>query len=232
MNFIAAAPPRQKSLCALLSDLADPSERDTAKFCHIRRLPARSTIRHPMEDSDAIIAIAKGWASTSISMADGRRQILSFVLTGEIVPTGYLFAPMPDYVTIAITDVTYREFDRNEVLKRLENRPDIFQKFLRHWVDERDKSDHLAFDLGRGTVTERIIRLLWDLTSRLSVQEPRPPKTVGFPLRQKHIADATGTTSINVGKVFSQLRRSGLIAMDDRSLTILKETDLRHIVSR
>jgi CRP-like cAMP-binding protein len=50
-----------------------------------------------------------------------------------------------------------------------------------------------------------------------------------FPLRLKHIADATGLTPVHVSKVQTEFQRNGLIEIKDRSLTILDRAELRHI---
>jgi CRP/FNR family transcriptional regulator, anaerobic regulatory protein len=52
---------------------------------------------------------------------------------------------------------------------------------------------------------------------------------IDFPLRQHHIADATGLTSVHVSKVLSEFRRAGLIKIGDRSLTILDPAGFRRV---
>ena len=47
------------------------------------------------------------------------------------------------------------------------------------------------------------------------------PTEFEFPLRQHHIADATGLTPVHVSKVLSEFRRNGLINISERSITIL-----------
>jgi len=50
-----------------------------------------------------------------------------------------------------------------------------------------------------------------------------------FPLRQHHIADATGLTPVHVSKVLSEFRRNGLVKISDRSLAILDPTGFRRV---
>jgi CRP-like cAMP-binding protein len=50
-----------------------------------------------------------------------------------------------------------------------------------------------------------------------------------FPLRQHHVADATGLTPVHVSKLLTDLRRRGLIRINDRSLEILDDGALRRI---
>ena len=57
------------------------------------------------------------------------------------------------------------------------------------------------------------------------------PAELDFPLRQRHIADATGLTPVHVSKVLSEFRRSGLIRLSERSLTILDLTGFRRIAN-
>jgi CRP/FNR family transcriptional regulator, anaerobic regulatory protein len=52
-----------------------------------------------------------------------------------------------------------------------------------------------------------------------------------FPLRQHHVADATGLTAVHVSKVLSEFRRRGLIDISDRSLTILNPAEFQRIAT-
>jgi CRP-like cAMP-binding protein len=52
-------------------------------------------------------------------------------------------------------------------------------------------------------------------------------QTMEFPLRQRHIADATGLTPVHVSKVLGEFQRAGLIEIGERLLTIVNETELR-----
>jgi CRP-like cAMP-binding protein len=50
-----------------------------------------------------------------------------------------------------------------------------------------------------------------------------------FPLRQHHIADATGLTPVHVSKVLGEFQRAGLIEINNRSLTINDIAALRRM---
>jgi CRP/FNR family transcriptional regulator len=52
---------------------------------------------------------------------------------------------------------------------------------------------------------------------------------IDFPLRQHHIADATGLTAVHVSKVLSKFRRGGLIRISDRALSIVDPAAFRRI---
>jgi len=192
-------------------------------------IPARRTICHPSESPDFVIVICQGWATSSISLSDGRRQILSFFLPGDIVSTPSLFEPISGRLIEAVTDVTYRKFKRSELKTILFKNPDLFEKISKCWIEEKANSDQLALDLGRRTADERIARLILNLAERLTKRGMVHGQTLDFPLRQRQIADATGLTPVHVSKVLGEFQRADLIEISNRSLVITNETALRQI---
>jgi CRP/FNR family transcriptional regulator, anaerobic regulatory protein len=50
-----------------------------------------------------------------------------------------------------------------------------------------------------------------------------------FPLRQRHIADATGLTPVHVSRVIGSFRGAGLIEVAGRFLKVLNLPELRRI---
>jgi CRP/FNR family transcriptional regulator len=192
-------------------------------------IPARRTICHPSESPDFVIVICKGWVTSSISLSDGRRQILAFFLPGDIVSTPSLFKPISGRLIEAVTEVTYRKFKRSELKTILFKNPSLFEKVSKFWIEERANSDQLALDLGRRTADERIARLILNLAERLTKRGMVHGQTLDFPLRQRQIADATGLTPVHVGKVLGEFQRANLIEISNRSLVITNEPALCQI---
>jgi CRP/FNR family transcriptional regulator, anaerobic regulatory protein len=193
----------------------------------IQTIPARRTISHHKEWSDFVPFICGGWAASSITLADGRRQILQFHLRGDIVSAACLLEPMSGRTVEAITDVDYRKFKRSDLKAVLFKSPDLLEKVSKVWFEERIQFDQTALDLGRRTAEERIARLILNLADKLTKRGMRNGNTMEFPLRQRHIADATGLTPVHVSKVLGELQRAGLFKISDRSLTIIDEMALR-----
>jgi CRP/FNR family transcriptional regulator, anaerobic regulatory protein len=99
------------------------------------------------------------------------------------------------------------------------------------WIEEKARSDQLVVDLGRRTADERIARLILNLADRLTQRGLAQPDTaeMDFPLRQHHIADATGLTPGHVTKVLTDFRKNGLIVISDRPLTIRDPAGFRRV---
>jgi CRP/FNR family transcriptional regulator, anaerobic regulatory protein len=199
-----------------------------------RTAPARRIICRQQDLRDGVPFICEGWAASVVTLPDGSRQILSFLLPGDMVSTALLFEPASEFLVEAITEVHYSLISRAPLKAALLSDPDMFEKLSKAWIEEKERADQLIVDLGRRTADERIARLILALSQRLAQRG----MTVGgetaemeFPLRQHHIADATGLTPVHVSKVLSEFRRNGLIRISDRSLAILDPQGFRRVAN-
>ena len=233
-SLCAACAFNEMNLCGavLKKDQSDASLHPAASqlILSTQTLPARRIISHPKEWSEDAFVICNGWAASSIGLPDGRRQILALLLPGDLVFTDGLFEPMSRRSVEAISEVTYRKFNRARFKDLILEHPELLEKFGKIWNEERARADELTLALGRRKSDERIARLILDLAERLAKRGMMTGQTMEFPLRQRHIADATGLTTVHVSKVLGEFQRAGLIDISVRSLTISNITGLRWIV--
>ncbi|WP_156380894.1 Crp/Fnr family transcriptional regulator [Pseudolabrys sp. Root1462] len=192
-------------------------------------IPARRLIQHPKEWSEFVPIVCSGWAMSSIALPDGRRQVISFLLPGDIVSIGSLLAPLSGHTVEAITEVTYRKFKRQEIKELLFGRSDLLERLFTLWNEAKARADQLALDLGRRRADERIARLILRLSEKVAKRSLVRTQTFDFPLRQRHIADATGLTPVHVSKILGELQRAGMIEINGRSLTILNGSELQRV---
>lgn len=230
LSGCTACPAYQLSLCGEIRERFAqaqwlPGTVPVASTVH--RIPARHTIFHHKEWSEYVPFICSGWASSSITLADGRRQTLSFLLGGDIVSAACLLEPMSGRTVEAITEVEYRRFKRSDLKTVLFKHPDLMDRVSKIWSEERIHFDQMALDLGRRTADERIARLIVNIADRLAKRGMRHGNTMEFPLRQRHIADATGLTPVHVSKVVGEFQRAGLFEIRGRTLTIFDDAELR-----
>lgn len=191
--------------------------------------PARRTISGRREWPDFVHIVCSGWAMTSITHTDGRRQILNILLPGDSESTLNIFRPRFGRAIEAITDVLYRRFRTAVVKEKLLARPNLIETLGRLWSEEKERADQLAVDLGRRAADERIARQLLDLAARLEQRGMAREGTMEFPLRQRHIADLTGLTPVHVSRVLNEFQRACLIEIEGRRLTILDPERLRRV---
>ena len=196
-----------------------------------RVVPARRVIFRQRDMQDVVAFICEGWAAAVVTLSDGSRQILSFLLPGDIVSPSAIVDPIVPYLVEAVSDVEYRCFARDEVKARMSTHPSLLERMLQVWLDYDRRVQQLAVDLGRRTAEERIARLILGLRERLEARGLVRGESMDFPLRQHHVADATGLTAVHVSKVLTEFRRRGLIDIQDRSLTILSVDEFQRVAA-
>lgn len=225
---------RGLGLCEVLADMGweRPSAGAQGKISQHRRLfAARRTIFHQNEPMDSLPVICEGWAASMLKLSNGRRQILSFLLPGEIVACSLIFEPRLHVAIDAVTRGCYRGFDSAQIKAAISSSPAIFDKILSACNDEKNRADQLIVDLGRRTAAERVIRLLLDIWDRLEKSGMVEGNSIEFPLRQTHIADATGLTPVYVSKLIGEFHDSGLIEISSRTLQITDMERLRRLAA-
>lgn len=181
------------------------------------------------ERAEGVDVVCDGWAFTFIVLSDGRRQILSFLLPGDMVATSALLKDRMGFSIQALTDLRYCRFNKSELRSYMAAAPKFFDEFASICVAEREESNQLATDLGRRTADERIARLILALMARLDARGMVHEQSFAFPLRQRHIADATGLTPVHVSRVIGGFRTARLIDITGRSLRVLDLDELRRV---
>jgi CRP/FNR family transcriptional regulator, anaerobic regulatory protein len=193
----------------------------------LHTLPARRAIVHPIQSTEFVLIICDGWAARLITAPSGHKQIVSFLLPGDLISAASPFESSPGYYVEAITGVTYRKFKQSGFKAALfECRP-LLEKLSLAWIDERVQADQLALNLGEKGAERRIAWLILSLANRLAKNGMASGDTIDFPLRQRHIASAVGLTPAHVSKVLTGFQRDGLIEISDRSLRIIDKVSLQ-----
>ena len=227
----AACSAYEHSICQAASAWSQPTDASVQVQQSAHIVAARRIVCREQELYDVVPIICEGWAASVVMLSDGSRQILSFLLPGDIVSAALFFDVRPHYLVEAITDVRYRTLKRSEFRGALFKNSGLLEKLSKAWTEETIRADQLIVDLGRRTADERIARLILNLAERLEKRGMIESETVemDFPLRQHHIADATGLTPVHVSKVLTEFRRGGLINISDRSLTIFDPVGFRRV---
>jgi len=192
--------------------------------------PARRPIVHHREIAEYVPIVCTGWAMSALLAQDGKRQIVSFVLSGDIAAANYIFEPCSGRTVEAISEVYCRKFKRTEFQTTLQDHRAGKAALANLLMKERVASDQLRLDLGRSAET-RIARLILNLAARLKTKGSADD-SFDFPLRQQHIADATGLTTVHVCKILSRMRAAGVITTSARRLRILDRGTLQEIADQ
>jgi CRP-like cAMP-binding protein len=230
---------KRAPVTAHLSGGADPSPRRPAQVRSPRRLPQvdkfdiRSrgvkSLRFPKArdivvnggHSNCVYFNHDGWLARYKILHRGSRQIVDFILPGQIfgVPA-CLFQHAP-YSVLTITETTVSAIPFDIVDHVFERDPALANAVFRSVVQESAILGEHLIDTGRRSAYERVGHLLLELLVRLNRTPVGREMTLSIPLTQELIADALGLTAVHVNRTLRALREDKLIAMDGRSITIM-----------
>lgn len=192
-------------------------------------VPPRRLIYRAGEATDDFDVICEGWAACVMRLADGRRQILSFLIPGDLVSVTALFKGRQPFSVQSLSEVRYCLYNRFELQKTLKENAKVFEEIVKIGIVEKELADQTVVSLGRKSAAARIARLILLLMERLKVRGAIQDMSFGFPLRQQHIADAMGLTTVHVSRVINALRKDGLVDISQRKINILNLAGLQSV---
>ncbi|MCU0935541.1 MAG: Crp/Fnr family transcriptional regulator, partial [Gammaproteobacteria bacterium] len=171
---------------------------------------------------DESFTVFDGWVMLHRTLSDGRRQVLRFALPGDFIGF-HAHSETPSlHSALALTPVRVCVFKHDSLMAMFRQQPELAIQMA--WITSRDEAityDHLM-SLGRRPAKERIAQLFLELHHRLSARGPVDERAgIPVPLKQQHIADALGLTSIHVSRTLRALHEAGLVVLRGGLLRIL-----------
>lgn len=162
----------------------------------------------------------EGWACRYKTLPDGRRQIVDFLLPGDLCDLKLHLLSEMDHAIGAITAVTVAEINPEELELLTKRHPRIAHAV---WMEEMSKVSiqrEWTLNVGQRTAYERIAHILCETYLRLYSVGRTSGNQCEFPLTQLDLADATGLTAVHVNRTLQELRRDALIELHSRTLTV------------
>jgi CRP/FNR family transcriptional regulator, anaerobic regulatory protein len=196
-----------------------------------RQIAARQNLYRAGEASEGVLVICDGWAVRFVQLPNGKRQILSVLLPGDLVsPTSMLEGQLAFSIQ-AVTDVRYCYFPFAEVRAKIRNNPSLFEVWLRLTAAEQRDADKRLVELGQRTAQERIAALIVHVMMRCEQRGELLNDEFPFPLSQQQIADFTGLTPVHTCRVLSLLRKNAICDVGHGFVKIMERGELQNMGS-
>jgi CRP/FNR family transcriptional regulator len=183
--------------------------------------PAGARIMTEGDSNPPLYTVTRGWATRFKSLQDGRRQILSFILPGDVIGFQAQFFDSAVTSVEAVTDVSLCVVPYQDVAELSEDRPEIALRFAALTADQKRAMEEQLLSLGQRTAPERVAALVLDLYGRAAARDMVRDDGMPFPLTQQHIADALGISLVHANRTLKRLQRDGLFRIKGRRLQVL-----------
>lgn len=192
-----------------------------------RLAPARRDMTANIREARGPVLILDGWAHRSSLLADGRRQIVEFLLPGDIVTDDPL-ATGPSLTATALTPVSFCTLPADAMMTR----PDLAHALRIGAAIQEGSLRRQIVRLGRMDAIERVTDWMLELYDRLELAGLCAGETMPLPLTQEIMADALGLTSVHINRMLAMLRRDGLLNVQSGRATFLNRNRCRAMVEQ
>jgi CRP-like cAMP-binding protein len=162
-----------------------------------------------------------GWLSRYKILHNGSRQIVNFVLPGEIFGLQACVFHKSLYSVATITDTTLSAIPAEIVGKVVERNAKLSRTLF--WSAVREAAilgEHLI-DTARRSAYGRVSHFLLELFVRLRQAGRTDGMSFQMPLTQELIGDALGLSPVHVNRTLRALRGDRLIALDGKRVILL-----------
>ena len=159
------------------------------------------------EEAEYIYQIISGAVRTYKLLADGRRQINSFHLPGDMF--GLENGATHRFTAEAVIETRVRITRRRSLLETMQSRQSGASSFLGLVTRNLQHAENHMLLLGRKTALERVAAFLLELDERLG-----HPTILVLPMSRRDIADYLGLTLETVSRACSALRDQKMLRFD------------------
>jgi CRP/FNR family transcriptional regulator, anaerobic regulatory protein len=213
---------RNSAICAALSH----DELDAlSQLGRKQRVVRGQTLVWEGDDAIIVANVITGVLKVSMSIADGREQIVGVVFPADFI--GRPFGQKSPYSVTALSDAELCIFSRSTFDAFARKHPELEHKLLQRTLDELDRAREWMLLLGKKAAHERIATLLLEMSNRLGETgcsvEQGGLDSFELPLDRQQMGDLLGLTIETVSRQLSRLKADGVISLPDRRMVAIQD---------
>ncbi len=199
---------------------ADRAVLDRAGSERVRKFGPRVDIAREGDRPKDVQLILSGWACRYKQLEDGRRQVVSFFLPGDLCDLNIFILREMDHSIGTITPVAIADLSREFFDEISLGYPRIVTALWWESLVSAAIQREWTMNLGQRTASERMAHLLCEIFFRLRIAGLTREGSCDFPLTQADLADATGLSKVHVNRTLQELRSAGLIVLKGKMLVV------------
>jgi CRP-like cAMP-binding protein len=177
----------------------------------------------------AVFVLQAGLACRYRILRDGRRQIMNFLIPGDICDLYVFLLKKMDHSISALSPVRIANIAWQEVIDLTFHHPRIATALWWSSLQEEAILRERIVALGRRDAHGRVAYLLCELVWRHRLVGLAEDHFITLPLTQNEIADALGLTPAYVNRILQEFRRETLLRLEQRTLVLHNPERLQQI---
>jgi CRP-like cAMP-binding protein len=218
----------QPHAAALLRKLESIASLAPEERAALLRLPLRlktvATHQDIVREGDSpseCCLIVEGFACRYTLTDGGRRQILSFHISGDIPDLQSLHLTIMDHSLGTLVPSKLAFIQHDDLRSLMRSYPRLGDLFWRDTLIDAAVFRQWMVGLGRRSALSRIAHLLCELLVRLRAVALAEDHAFALPVTQAELADALGISTVHVNRVLQDLRGDNLITLHGGFVKVL-----------
>jgi CRP/FNR family transcriptional regulator, cyclic AMP receptor protein len=198
--------------------LEDETLRDIAASGVIRTFPRNTVLINEGDVGDALFVLLSGRVKIYSSNEAGREFVIDFQGPGEYVGEMSLDGAPRSASVMTVEPTTCAVVNRAQFRDFILAHPDFAMHLIERLIHRVRVTTSNLKSLALSDVYGRLVRLLNALVQDVNGRSVVPEK-----LTQQDIADRVGASRDMIGKLMKDLVAGGYLAVEDRTITLLKK---------
>lgn len=214
----ARAGVRQDAPADAVAPLQPETLRGIASTGVVRTFPRHTVLINEGDQGDSLFVILSGRVKIYSSNEAGREFVIDFQGPGEYVGEMSLDGAPRSASVITVEPTTCAVVNRAQFRDFILAHPDFAMHLIERLIHRVRVTTGNLKSLALSDVYGRLVRLLYALAKDVDGRQIVPEK-----LTQQEIADRVGASRDMIGKLMKDLVAGGYLAVEDRTITILKK---------
>jgi CRP-like cAMP-binding protein len=165
--------------------------------------------------------IKDGFAARYKLLRNGKRQIVSFLLPGDVIGLPGSFLDRAANSVIAVSEMKLQVCSLESFVALCYRQPKF--GLVLSWLAVQEAANYAerVIDVGRRTPTERLAHFLLEMHFRLTMVGAASDGAFTLPFTQEMMSDALGLSVPHLNRTLAALRSEGMIAVNERRVEFL-----------
>lgn len=190
--------------------------------------PDQILIRGGQELNSSLLLI-DGWLARSKDLPGGERQVTQLHVAGDFADLHSFTLKTLDHDVMTLSDCIIGVAPHERIKELTERFPKIARYYWFSTNVDAAITRELALSLGQRSAISRMAHLFCELHVRLDAVGQARADGYDFPLTQRELSECLGLTVVHVNRTIQELRRRGLVELENRQLTILDKRGLEGV---
>lgn len=188
-----------------------------------------STVVVEGSHSAHLYTVLSGWGFRYKLLPDGRRQILNYLLPGDLIGLQAGVMGEMEHSVEALSPMLMCTFERDRLFSLFEKHPGLGFDVTWLAAHEEQMLDEHLLSVGRRSAAERAAYLVAFLDERAEGVRSAVSGSRLIPITQQHVADTLGLSLVHTNKTLRKLAGAGLIAWKEGGCEVLSKKRLLNL---